>query len=73
MQIDPVTKIFIIIGAMFICCGIAWQFGWLQSIKIGRLPGDIRIEREGFSFYFPLTTCVLISIIIGLINWLFKK
>lgn len=73
MQIDPVAKIFIIIGAMLICFGIAWQFGWLQNIKIGRLPGDIRIEREGFNFYFPLTTCVLISIIIGLINWLFKK
>lgn len=39
---------------------------------LGRLPGDIRIEREGFRFYFPLTTCLLISSILSAIAWLVR-
>lgn len=40
---------------------------------MGRLPGDIYIKREGFSFYFPVTTGIIVSIIISLILYLFKK
>jgi len=44
---------------------LAQKIPWL-----GRLPGDIRIERENFIFYFPITTCILISILISLVFWL---
>lgn len=40
---------------------------------IGRLPGDIYIQKQNFSFYFPITTCIIISIILSIIFWLFKR
>jgi hypothetical protein len=40
---------------------------------LGRLPGDISIKRENFSFYFPLTTCILISLLLSLLFALFRK
>ncbi|HSO09916.1 MAG TPA: DUF2905 domain-containing protein [Desulfoprunum sp.] len=46
---------------------------WLQKLPLGRLPGDIFIRREGFQFFFPLTTSILISIVITLILWFFRK
>lgn len=50
---------------------ILWKTGGLGAI--GRLPGDISVQRPGFSFYFPLTTCILISIVLTLLMWLFRK
>lgn len=73
MQIDPVAKIFLILGFILILLAVAWQFGWVQSLKLGQLPGDIRIEKENFRFYFPLTTCVLVSAAIWLLRWLFGR
>lgn len=73
MQLDPVAKILIGIGIILIVAGMAWQFGWIQSLKLGQLPGDIRIEKENFKFYFPITTCLLVSGIIFLIRWISTK
>lgn len=73
MQIDPVAKGLVIIGTLLILAGVAWQFGWVQSLKLGQLPGDFRYEKENFSFYFPLTTCILISAVLFLIRWLFDR
>jgi len=73
MQIDPIAKLFLGLGILLILIGIAWQFGWIQSLKIGRLPGDIVIEKENFKFYFPITTSLLLSAIIALISWLLKR
>ena len=44
-----------------------------QDSWLGRLPGDIAIKRENFSFYFPLGTCILISVVLSLIFWLFRR
>lgn len=73
MQIDPVAKIFLVLGAVLILAGIGWQLGWIQALKIGQLPGDIRIEKENFKFYFPLTTCLLVSGLLILVRWIFEK
>jgi hypothetical protein len=73
MQIDPTAKIFLVIGGVLILAGVAWQFGWIQALKLGQLPGDIRIEKENFKFYFPLTTCILVSAVLMLLRWLFGK
>lgn len=73
MQIDPIAKLFLGLGILLILIGIAWQFGWIQSLKIGRLPGDIVIEKENFKFYFPITTSLLLSAIIALISWLLRR
>lgn len=59
---SPVQKFLIFAGAALLIAGILWPF--LSKLGLGRLPGDISIEREGFSFYFPLTTMILISIVL---------
>jgi glucose-6-phosphate-specific signal transduction histidine kinase len=70
---DPIAKGLIFIGIALILVGLAWQFGWIQAIRLGRLPGDILIERENSRFYFPLTTSILISLILSALMWLFRR
>jgi hypothetical protein len=65
------SKKLILIGAVLIVLGLLWPY--LQKLHFGRLLGDISFKREGFSFYFPITTCLLISIIQTIIYWIFKK
>jgi len=59
------------LGAVLVVAGLAWP--WLAKLGLGRLPGDIHIEREGFSFHFPLMTCLLVSAVLTLLLWLFRK
>jgi Protein of unknown function (DUF2905) len=61
----------ITIGVVILIVGLLWP--WLSKLGLGRLPGDIRIERDGFHFYFPITTGLIISIVLSLILWLFRK
>ncbi len=60
-------KLFIVLGLFFLLLGAAWPL--LSKLPFGRLPGDIYIERENFSFYFPLTTGLLVSVVLSLILW----
>jgi hypothetical protein len=55
----------ILFGILLVILGIAWP--WIAKLGLGRLPGDLFIEREGFSFYLPLTTCLIISILLSLL------
>jgi hypothetical protein len=61
----------IVLGAALIVLGVAWP--WLARLGLGRLPGDIYVEREGFSFYFPLTTGIVVSIVVSLLLWLLRR
>ena len=56
-------------------CLIAAELLWplLQKIGLGRLPGDIVIERENFRFYFPIVTSLIISVILSLVLWLLNR
>ncbi|MDH5300278.1 MAG: DUF2905 domain-containing protein [Gammaproteobacteria bacterium] len=65
------TRTLIIIGAVLIVVGLLWP--WIQKLGLGRLPGDIVIEKENARFYFPVVTSLIISIILSLIFWLFRK
>lgn len=58
-------KTLIILGLVLLTAGFLWPV--LSKIGFGRLPGDIIIRREGFSFYFPLTTMIIVSIVLTLI------
>ena len=58
-------KLLITIGVILIAVGLLWPF--LSKLGIGRLPGDIIIRRDGFSFYFPITTMIIISVVLTLI------
>jgi hypothetical protein len=61
----------ITIGIVILVVGLLWP--WLAKLGLGRLPGDIRIEREGFHFYFPITTGLIVSVVLSVILWLFRK
>ena len=61
----------IILGLAFLGIGIAWP--WISKLGLGRLPGDIRIETESGGFYFPLTTCLIISVVLSLLLWFFRR
>lgn len=66
------AKLLIIAGGLLIAVGFLWL--WAGKLPlIGRLPGDLRIERENFSFYFPLGTCLLISLIVSFVLWLLRR
>jgi hypothetical protein len=58
-------------GIALVVLGLAWP--WLSKLGLGRLPGDLRIEREGFGFYFPLTTSLIVSIVLALLLWLLRR
>jgi hypothetical protein len=65
-------KSLIILGIIIIAFGIVISFAG-KPPWLGRLPGDIHIKRDNFTFYFPLATCILLSALFSLIFWLFKK
>lgn len=68
----PFGRVLILAGLVLIAVGLllmlSGRIGWL-----GRLPGDIIIKRDNFTFYFPLATSILISIILSLLVWLFRR
>ena len=66
-----IQKTFIIIGILFVLAGLLFPF--LRDIGLGKLPGDIVIKKEKSSFYFPIVTCILVSIVISLILMFLKK
>ena len=65
------TRLLVTLGIILVVVGLAWP--WLTKLGLGRLPGDIVIERENFKIYFPITTMVLVSLVLSLIFWLFRK
>lgn len=65
-------RLLIALGVLLLVAGLAWP--WVSRLPWRRLPGDISIEREGFSFHFPLMTSLIVSIIISLIlAWWWRK
>ncbi len=61
----------IVIGLVLLVAGLAWP--WLAKLGLGRLPGDIRIETENGGFYFPIVTCIVVSIVLSLLLYLFRR
>ena len=66
-----IQKTLITIGVLFILVGLLYPF--LRDIGLGRLPGDIVIKKENSSFYFPIVTCIVVSVIVSLLLMFFKK
>jgi hypothetical protein len=64
-------RLLIALGVLIVLAGIAWP--WLSRLPFGRLPGDINVEREGWSFHFPLMTSIIASIVLTVLVWLFRK
>ncbi len=61
--------VLLVLGLVIAGAGVVWLL-WPSMSWLGRLPGDIRIERENFRFYFPLVTCLLLSLLLSVILWL---
>ncbi|MGD8430540.1 MAG: DUF2905 domain-containing protein [Ectothiorhodospiraceae bacterium] len=64
-------RLLITIGVVVLLVGLLWPV--IGKLGLGRLPGDISFRKDGFGFYFPITTSILISLVISLILWLFRK
>ncbi len=67
----PVSKWLITLGLILVAAGLLWPA--VSKLGLGRLPGDILVSREEFTFYFPLTTGLVISLVISILIWLSRK
>jgi len=67
-----IGKIIIFIGLLLVLIGFIFMLGSKLPF-IGKLPGDLAIERKNYSFYFPVTTCIIISVILSFILWFFNR
>ena len=65
------ARTLIIFGAILLLAGLLWP--WILKLGLGRLPGDIVIERGGFRFYFPIVTGLLVSLVVSAVLWLFRR
>ena len=65
------AKALILIGLALTVAGLIWLVG--ERLGIGRLPGDIVIERQNFRFYFPLMTSLIVSVVLSLLLWLLSR
>lgn len=65
------SRALIVIGLVLVAAGLLWP--WLGRLGLGRLPGDIAIRGAHFRFYFPITTALIVSIVISLLIWLFRR
>jgi len=65
------ARFLILLGLLILAVGLLWPF--LSRLGLGRLPGDIVIQRDNFTFYFPLMTCILVSVLLSAVFWLFNR
>jgi hypothetical protein len=65
------NRVLVVLGALILIAGLAWP--WVSKLPLGRLPGDIVVDRPGFRFFFPLTTMIVVSLIVSLILWLLRR
>ena len=70
----PMGRLLIVVGIVLIVLGLLLSYSnFFSFLKLGRLPGDIAIKRDNFRFYFPITTSILLSLILSLVVYLLKK
>jgi hypothetical protein len=68
---DAMQRLLIGIGLVLVIAGIAWPL--LSRIGLGRLPGDVMVQRGSTSFYFPIVTCIIISVVLSALMWLLNR
>ncbi len=64
-------RFLILLGTIFIVAGLTWP--WIRRLSLFSLPGDIVIDRPGFKFFFPLTTLLIVSLVLSILAWLFRR
>lgn len=64
-------RVLIALGVLLLLAGLLWP--WLAKLPLGRLPGDILVDRPGFRFFAPFTTMLIVSIFLSVIVWLLRR
>jgi hypothetical protein len=64
-------RVLLILGVLLVAAGLLWP--WLSKLPFGRLPGDLVIDRPGFKLFAPFTTMIVLSIVVSVLLWLFRK
>ena len=72
MSASPLGKLLVIVGLAIAALGALLILAG-RSPFLGKLPGDIMVQRKSFSFYFPVTTCIVLSVLLSLIMWLLSR
>ncbi len=70
-QEDRLRRLLVVIGLVSLALGLAWP--WVRRLRLGRLPGDLVIQRPHLTFYFPITTSILLSILLSAIIWWLRR
>lgn len=65
------NRILVALGVVLILVGLGWS--WIRRLPLFKLPGDIVIDRPGFQFFFPITTMLLVSLIISIVAWFLRR
>jgi hypothetical protein len=66
-------RLLIVIGVLLVVAGLAVTFGGRLPVRLGRLPGDIAIHGKNSDFYFPVATCILLSLMVSLVLWILRR
>lgn len=72
-QNKVVGRVLILIGVFFLIAGVVVMLGDRVGIRFGRLPGDIIVRGKNSTFYFPIVTCLLLSLLLTLLSWIFSR
>jgi hypothetical protein len=70
-EIRSVQRLLIILGLLIVAVGVLWP--WLSKLPIGRLPGDVVVDRPGFKLFAPFTTMIIVSLVVSLVVWLLRR
>jgi len=68
---SPIQRGLILVGAAILVVGLAWP--WIARLGLGHLPGDVVIRRGAVTFYAPIVTCILLSVVLSVVLWLFRR
>lgn len=69
----PIGRLLIVLGLVLVAAGLLFTLGARLPFRLGRLPGDIYIRGKNSSFYFPLATCILLSVLLSVVMWVARK
>ncbi|HTX35851.1 MAG TPA: DUF2905 domain-containing protein [Bryobacteraceae bacterium] len=69
----PLGRTLIVLGLVLIAAGVLFSFSGRLPLRLGRLPGDLYFHGKNSSFYFPITTCILLSLLLTLVMWIVRK
>ena len=70
-EIRSLQRLLIMLGLLIVAAGVLWP--WLSKLPIGRLPGDVVVDRPGFKLFAPFTTMIIASLVVSLIVWLLRR